>query len=62
LGETRATIIKAMRNEPKITTKKLAGILGISATAVDKNIQYLKTHGYLKRVGPAKGGHWDVLK
>ncbi len=62
LGETRDTIIKAMRNDPKITTKKLAGILGISTTAVDKNIQYLKTHGYLKRVGPAKGGHWEVLK
>jgi len=27
---------------------------------VEKNIKKLKEKGLLKRIGPAKGGHWDV--
>jgi predicted HTH transcriptional regulator len=33
---------------------------GISTTAVDKNIDTLKKQGILKRVGPDKGGHWEI--
>ncbi len=62
LGETRAAIVQSMRNDPKITTTKLAEKLSLSTTAVDKNIQYLKSHGHVRRAGPAKGGHWEVLK
>ena len=62
LGETRAAIVQSMRNDPKTTTKKLAGKLSLSTTAVEKNIHYLKSHGHVRRVGPAKGGYWEVLK
>ena len=62
LGETRAVILQAMLDNPRISAKKLAGILDISTTAVEKNIRYLKSQGYLKRVGPAKGGYWEVLQ
>lgn len=61
LGETRAAIVAFMRQDSKITTIQLAEKLGISVTAMDKNIQYLKLHGHVRRVGPAKGGHWEVL-
>jgi ATP-dependent DNA helicase RecG len=61
LGETRAAIIQAMQDNPKVTAKRLAEILGISTTAVEKNIQHLKTQGYVKRHGPAKGGHWEIV-
>ena len=62
LGETRAAIVQSMRNDPKITTTKLAEKLGLSTTAMDKNIQYLKSHGHIRRIGPAKGGHWEILQ
>ncbi len=62
LGETRAAVVQAMLDNPKITIKKLAGILGISTTAVENNIRYLRAKRYLKRVGPAKGGHWEVTE
>jgi len=29
--------------------------------AVEKSIKMLKSSGHLKRVGPAKGGRWEVL-
>ncbi|WP_217490742.1 ATP-binding protein [Candidatus Nitrospira nitrificans] len=62
LGETRVAILAAMRRDATITTKVLAETLGLSTTAVDKNLQYLKTHGYIRRVGPAKGGRWEVAE
>ena len=41
--------------------KKIASRVGISSTAVDKNIETLKGKGLLQRIGPAKGGHWEVV-
>jgi len=40
----------------------MAEILGISDTAVDKNIATLKKKGLLRRVGPARGGHWEIVE
>ncbi len=62
LGETRTAIVEFMRKDPRISTATLAEKLALSTTAVDKNIQYLKSHGHIRRIGPAKGGHWEVLK
>jgi ATP-dependent DNA helicase RecG len=62
LGETRTAIVKAMKDDPKVTVVRLAKLIGMSTTAVEKNIEYLKSHGHVKRLGPAKGGHWEVVK
>lgn len=62
LGETRAAIVQPMKDNPKVTVSELAKRLRLSTTAIEKNIHYLKTQGYVKRVGPAKGGHWEVEK
>ena len=48
--------------EKKITAKKIAEILKISTTAVEKNIAKLKDNGILKRIGPDKGGHWEIKR
>ena len=61
LGKTRAAMLKFMRDDPKVTVKVLAQSLSLSTTAVEKNIQFLKSHGYVQRIGAAKGGHWKVL-
>ncbi|MBI2447221.1 MAG: hypothetical protein HYV48_01635 [Candidatus Omnitrophica bacterium] len=34
---------------------------GLTKKAVDYNINKLKEKGFIKRVGPDKGGHWLVL-
>ena len=46
---------------PNISKQKMAEVLGISSTAVDKNINALKKKNFIKRVGPDKGGYWKVL-
>ena len=50
-----------MRNNPNITSSQLASILGISTTAIEKNISYLKNKGYIQRIGSNKTGYWKVL-
>ncbi len=61
LGETRRKIIEYIYNNSKISTKELSSNLNISTTAIDKNIKFLKENGYIKRIGSAKGGHWEVI-
>ncbi len=62
VGERRATILRAMAKNPSITVSDLSNLLGISRNATDKNIQFLKDKGWIKRIGPAKGGHWAVIE
>jgi predicted HTH transcriptional regulator len=62
LGETRAVIVQFMEANPKVTVPELAKQLRLSATAIEKNIHHLRTQRYVKRVGPAKGGHWEVVQ
>jgi ATP-dependent DNA helicase RecG len=44
-----------------MSKKDLSHKIGISTTAIDKNINQLKKKGLLLRVGPDKGGHWEVM-
>ncbi|MGV3523463.1 MAG: ATP-binding protein [Candidatus Sericytochromatia bacterium] len=62
LGQTQRAILKAMAQNPKITIKALAEGLSLSTTAIEKNLDQLKKNQYIRRVGPAKGGHWEVMK
>ena len=60
LGETRAAIVQAMRANPQITITQLADLLKLSATAIENNLRILKAQGYVRRIGSARGGHWEV--
>jgi predicted HTH transcriptional regulator len=60
LNQTRQIIIAEMRNNPNITKAELSRLLGISTTAVDNNISYLKKNGYIERIGSNKTGYWKV--
>lgn len=60
LGENRAAIIRAITADPKVTVVQLARQLGLSTTAVENNLRYLKTQKLIARIGPAKGGFWQV--
>jgi len=62
LGENEVKIIELMKENKYITAKELSGHIKISTTAIDKNISKLKKKGILKRIGPAKGGYWEVIK
>ncbi len=61
LVENQKKILKFIAENPRVSKREMAEKLGISTTAVDKNINTLKKKGLLKRVGGAKGGYWEVV-
>ncbi|MCM1420487.1 MAG: putative DNA binding domain-containing protein, partial [Bacteroides sp.] len=60
--ETRAKIIEAMRNKPEISRRELTELLGISSSAIQKHIEYLKGEEIIIRLGSDRKGLWKVLK
>ena len=61
LGENEVKILESVSNDPQITIEQLSETLQISTTAVENNIKKLKDKDLLKRVGPPKGGHWEII-
>ena len=59
--KTRDTILRTIKENPQITMAELAEKTGISAKAIEKQIARLKKDSLLIRVGPDKGGHWEVV-
>lgn len=62
LSENRLRILTSMRDNPNVSQTELAAILGISRNGVTKNVDWLKAHGYVERVGGPRTGWWSVLK
>ncbi|GMT40117.1 MAG: ATP-dependent DNA helicase [bacterium] len=53
-------LLELIRGNPKITYDMLARATGRDRKTVRRHIVELKQDGWLKRIGPARGGHWEV--
>ena len=62
VNERQKLIIAAIFENPYITQTELAKTLGISVVHVNKNMKKLQEQGIIRRVGPDKGGHWEVIE
>jgi len=51
-----------MLENPQITRKELAEKLFINQSSVQKHINKLKKSGLIERIGPDKGGYWEVKR
>jgi ATP-dependent DNA helicase RecG len=51
-----------LKDNPQMTLAEVASLIGKSVSAVERASAKLVKSGRLKRVGPAKGGHWEVLQ
>ena len=60
LSEKQKDVLTAIKNNPKISRKELSLKLGINSSAIQKHLENLKEKGILKRIGPDKGGCWEV--
>ena len=61
VNERQRSIISSVSSNPYITQVELATMLGISIVHVNKNMKKLQALGIIRRVGPDKGGHWEVI-
>jgi ATP-dependent DNA helicase RecG len=61
LGENEKRILEIIAKNRFVTIPELSKMLGISTTAVENNLAKLKVKKMLKRIGPDKGGHWEIV-
>lgn len=54
-------IMRLVHDDPFMSRKKMAEIVGISPSAISKNIDTLKRKGLLKRIGTARKGRWRIV-
>ena len=61
VNEKQRLIISAISENPHITQSELAKILNITVVHINKNMKKLQEKGIIRRVGPDKGGHWEIV-
>ena len=54
-------ILSIMKSMPDITMAEIANATGLSIAGVKKNIRKLKDANLIRRIGPDKGGHWEIV-
>ena len=55
-------ILGLLKANPRLAAREIAGTLGITPRAVEKQIARLRAEGRLLRIGPDRGGSWDVVE
>ena len=60
--KSKERILSVMAARPDAALPQVAKETGLSLAGVKKNVRQLKEEGRLRRVGPDKGGHWEVVK
>ena len=60
--KTVEKILALIKENPQITQIELSKQIGLSRRGIEWNISQMKRNGLITRVGPAKGGRWQVLK
>jgi len=54
-------ILALLKANPELAAREVADVLGITPRAVEKQISRLRDEGRIRRIGPARGGHWEVI-
>ncbi|MFK7806969.1 MAG: RNA-binding domain-containing protein [Saprospiraceae bacterium] len=60
--KTREKIIRLLKNRNTLSANDLSEIIGVSESAIEKHIVKLKKQKILKRIGPDKGGYWEIIE
>lgn len=60
--KTTQKILDVLKADPTATRKELADLLGLTPDGIKWNIEKLKKEGKLRRIGPDKGGKWEVIE
>ena len=55
-------ILNLIKEDDHITIPEIAQRIELSTRAVEKQIAKLKEQNKLKRIGPDKGGHWEITE
>jgi ATP-dependent DNA helicase RecG len=59
--QSSVKILQLLAEERTLAAHEIAETLRLTTRAVEKQISNLQKNGRLRRIGPDKGGHWEVL-
>ena len=62
LNQSQRIIIENMRANTTVSAEEIAKKAGISTRKIQEHIKKLKELSIIKRIGPDKGGHWEVMQ
>jgi DeoR/GlpR family transcriptional regulator of sugar metabolism len=60
--KTSEKILAALRQDGSLTIAELASRIGVQNRTIERNIKRLQEQDRLRRVGPDKGGRWEVIE
>lgn len=61
LTATAKRVYQKMKQQSDCTYNSLASAIGVTRETIRVSIASLVKHGLIRRVGPDKGGHWEVI-
>jgi ATP-dependent DNA helicase RecG len=61
LTDNQMKILTEVERDGAITQQRLSELIGITPKNVRINMEKLKAKGLLERIGPDKGGRWQVI-
>jgi predicted HTH transcriptional regulator len=61
LENPKKTLLALLQQQPDTSIRALAEQTGLSQASVRHHLERMQTNSMLRRVGPAKGGYWEVL-
>ncbi len=60
--KTVEKILSFIKANPQITQKELMDKTSLTRRGVEWNLKKLKTEKRIQRIGPDKGGHWEIVQ
>ena len=61
-GEMSGEIIELLKKDKDITIPEIAKMIGVTERTIERKISVLQKMELIQRIGPKKGGHWEVIK
>ena len=61
LSAIEIAIYTLIENNPSISKDSMAKTGNLTKKTVEYNLEKLKAKGFIKRIGPDRGGHWEVV-
>lgn len=55
-------VLELIKIDSKITTAILSKEINVTTKTIERAIKLLKTENKIERIGPDKGGYWQVKK
>ncbi len=62
VAENEKKIVEFIRSNPTYSAKQMSDLLGLTQRTVQRYLKELQDKNIIKRIGPAKGGYWQINK